>query len=779
MHHAHQALIVHCDLKPGNILVTPEGAPMLLDFGIAKLLDPASMGISADAAQTRQRAFTPDYASPEQLRGQPVTTATDIYALGVILYALVTGHSPYKSASTGSLADWVRCVCEQDAEPPSIAVERVVETQTEDDGPAETITPDRVSLTREGDPQRLQRRLRGDLDAIVLKALRKNPKDRYGSVDQMAEDIRRHLTGMPVLARKSTTGYVVKKFLVRHKLSVAAAGIVLLSLFGGTYATAREARIAARRFADVRELAHTFLFDVHDAIAKLPGSTKVRRLIATTGTDYLNRLAQDAGGDQPLQLDLADGYIKIGDVEGNPLRSNLGDTGKAVTNYRKALAMAQAVVNRNPADIKALQTLASAHESLGRVLPFRAQLPEGLAHAQEDVKLRQQILQSDPRNPVFKLDLCRAYEVDADVLGGARSLNLGKRDEAMAAYQQALALVPPAAAADSWFERAQRSKSIYYFKIADLELSAGNTTKAIEGYQKSLDVAEELYQAYPNNTLMYSVLTAALNRIAWAKAAIGEYPAAESYYKRSAELDDRALSADPSDQQAREGVAVTRKNLGDLYYYQLSKYPEALASYRRADELLTTVSREDPDNIIWAQNLSEIEADEGSCLVAMNKKEEARAPSANALVLAKQVADRPGATGEQVYNYAWLAVTVDPEDLRDFKTALPYARKAVAMTQGREPMYLYVLAEDYAGMSDYQDALESSQKAVALYPPASRASRRIGTARLLRSRSSATRRNSASSELARQAAGLSREYNGERGGAQPCFRTLADARPSH
>jgi serine/threonine protein kinase len=153
VHYAHQSLVVHCDLKPSNILVTKEGVPMLLDFGIAKLLDPASMGLATNIAQTRQRAFTPSYASPEQLSGQPVTTAADVYALGVILYELLTGLSPYASADLASPAAWIKSVCEDDAPAPSTTI------------PIET-------------PERNSRALRGDLDAIALKALRKNPRDR-------------------------------------------------------------------------------------------------------------------------------------------------------------------------------------------------------------------------------------------------------------------------------------------------------------------------------------------------------------------------------------------------------------------------------------------------------------------------------------------------------------------------------------------------------------------------------------------------------------------------
>jgi len=148
------------------------------------------------------------------------------------LYELLTGHSPYRNTS-GSLADWVRSVCEQEAEPPSTVINRVTETVADADKPTETITPQKVSASREGDITTLHRRLRGDLDAIVLKALRKAPQDRYGSVDQLAEDILRHLAGLPVLARRNTTAYVARKFLQRHKLAVAAAALVLLTLAAG------------------------------------------------------------------------------------------------------------------------------------------------------------------------------------------------------------------------------------------------------------------------------------------------------------------------------------------------------------------------------------------------------------------------------------------------------------------------------------------------------------------------------------------------------------------
>jgi non-specific serine/threonine protein kinase/serine/threonine-protein kinase len=718
VHHAHQSLIVHCDLKPGNILVTAEGVPMLLDFGIAKLLDPGSIGISAQAAQTRQRAFTPEYASPEQLRGEPVTTATDIYALGVILYELMTGHSPYRVASTGSLAAWIRSVCEQDAEPPSVAIKRVTEVETEEMGAPETVTPETVSRSRGGDPQTLRRYLRGDLDAIVLKALRKEAQHRYGSVDQMADDIVRHLAGKPVLARKSTTTYVVRKFFGRHKLAVAAALLLLLTLAGGLAATLWEARLAARRFEDVRHLAHTFLFDVHDSIQDLPGSTPARSLIAKTGTDYLNRLARDAQGDRSLQLDLAEGYLKIGDVEGNPFSSNLGDGAKSIENYQKAIGLAESLVKHSPADQHARQVLAQCYEALASILPFHGRLPEAVADAKQAVALRTQVSASDPSNLIYKLDLARAYEVEGDVLGGLKGLSQGHSDQALAAYQQSFDLLPQVPANSPEADRVNRGRAVEMLKIADMLWRTGNNGESIAKYQMALRQAENLYAAEKSSSRHRGVLTAALNRLAFAYGSVGDLKAAEAAYKRSAELDEESAREDPTNERARTNVAVTQKNLGDLYYYQINNMPEALACYKKATEVLEAQSREDPDNLQWQRQLSELLADEASILVGMGQKTEGFADARRSLLVAKQVADRPGATADQIYNYAWLAVTMDPSEMQDPKTALPYAIKGVEMTGGKDPTHLHVLALAYAGTGDFDRAIDTEQKALALFPPA-------------------------------------------------------------
>jgi eukaryotic-like serine/threonine-protein kinase len=223
---AHEKLVIHRDLKPGNILVMADGTPKLLDFGIAKVLDPEPNTHGWLATQTSLRCMTPAYASPEQMRGKSVTPETDVYSLGVVLYELLTGHRPYR-LTQHSPAEIERAICEQEPETPSMAISRV-ENDTSLDGKPITKTPELVSLTREGQPDKLRRRLRGDLDNIVLKALQKEPQQRYGSVAEFSQDIDRHLQHQPIRARPSTFAYRVSKFAQRHKTEVSAIFAVLV-----------------------------------------------------------------------------------------------------------------------------------------------------------------------------------------------------------------------------------------------------------------------------------------------------------------------------------------------------------------------------------------------------------------------------------------------------------------------------------------------------------------------------------------------------------------------
>jgi serine/threonine protein kinase/tetratricopeptide (TPR) repeat protein len=236
--YAHETLVIHRDLKPGNILITKEGVARLLDFGIAKVLNPQW---SPDAPLTRTdwRPMTPEYASPEQVRGEPITNATDIYSLGVLLYELLTGHRPYRVRFDSPL-EIERSVCEEVPEKPSAAVSRIDERASHDGSTRTVITPQLIGEARAIRPEELPRRLRGDLDTIVMKAIRKEPEHRYASAEAFSKDIERHLSGMPIEARKPTLLYRGGKFIHRHTESLATALLVLAVVAGlGTWEARR------------------------------------------------------------------------------------------------------------------------------------------------------------------------------------------------------------------------------------------------------------------------------------------------------------------------------------------------------------------------------------------------------------------------------------------------------------------------------------------------------------------------------------------------------------
>ena len=286
---AHETLVVHRDLKPGNILVGAGGEPKLLDFGIAKPLD---AGVDGGATLTTETAWTPDYTSPEQVRARPVTVRTDVYSLGLILYELITGVRAQSSDTSSPLA-LDRSICE--VEPPA---------------------PSHQAAVR-GD-RALAKRLRGDLDTIVQTAIRKEPESRYQSVAAFSEDLGRYLDGHPIVARPSTFTYRAGKFLRRHRAVAAATLLLAVSIVTGLVATVYQARRAERRFQQVRSLANAFVFDVHDRIEMLPGSTEARKAIVQTALTYLESLRSDIGNDKGLALELASAYEKIGNVQGNP-----------------------------------------------------------------------------------------------------------------------------------------------------------------------------------------------------------------------------------------------------------------------------------------------------------------------------------------------------------------------------------------------------------------------------------------------------------------------------
>lgn len=337
--YAHTNLIVHRDLKPSNIIVTKDGTPKLLDFGIAKVLDIDSKEVGT---ATQLGMMTPQYASPEQIRGEKVTTVSDVYSLGVIFYEILTGKKPYKTEGK-SYAEILEIV-----------------TQT---------NPFKPSEHRQS--QIHYSKLKGDLDIIALKSLQKLPERRYQSVEQFSEDLQRHLVGLPISARPDTFHYRFSKFVERNRIGVAAACLVFLSLLTGigvaswqAYRAEKQRHLAEKRFAEVRTIANNVVFKYHNEIEKLSGSTAVREMLVKDATTYLDNLSKDLENDTDLEYELALAYLKLGDVQGKIYAANIGNTAGARESYQKAVNLLELVIAKKTDDASAQENLIKAYDSI-------------------------------------------------------------------------------------------------------------------------------------------------------------------------------------------------------------------------------------------------------------------------------------------------------------------------------------------------------------------------------------------------------------------------------
>ena len=465
---AHQNLVVHRDLKPGNILVDSNGSPKLLDFGIAKLLS-SDETEEVTVAPPGLQMLTPDYASPEQVRGEAVTTASDVYALGAILYELLTGVRPHRMRNC-SMTEIERAVCREEPEKPSDAW--------------------KGSAERTGTPPLKA----GDLDNIVLMALQKEPAHRYGSPAELSDDLQRYLEGQPVRARHDTIFYRARKFISRHRAGMAAAVLLVASLAGGITAATIAGRRAQRRFNEVRGFAHAVLYDMHDAISDLPGSVKAREVIVKTALKYLDGLAREAGRDPEIQLELAEAYQRVGDVQGAAKQRSLGQTAEALASYRKAMAIADQLDQRNANPAKTNLVRMRVRERLGDMEARRRKNnAEAMALYRAGIEIGEAAVARDPLNVDNRRTLASLY-VDL-----ARENQ--ESAEAIVSATKGLELLERLAKSDKTPEM-RLDLAEGYSMMGTALLLVNDLVPALEYLQKAVRVREELVAARYQRQLM-------------------------------------------------------------------------------------------------------------------------------------------------------------------------------------------------------------------------------------------------------------------------------------
>lgn len=560
VHYAHQHLVIHRDIKPTNILITSDGAPKLLDFGIAKILDPSSLPENMTMTAVGLWMMTPEYASPEQLRGEAITTATDIYSLGLVLYELLTGRRAYRFPSRMP-HEIARVVLESEPEKPSMAIRRA-ENAAEERQEKTAPIPELISSRRADSPEKLRRLLSGDLDNIVLKAIRKDARERYNSADQLSEDIRRHLEALPILARKSTVTYRCRKYVLRHKLGVGATAFVALALLSATTVALNQARIARanqlraeQRFNDVRKLANSLIFDVHDSIQDLPGSTAARKLIVEKALGYIDSLAQESRDDLSLQRELAAAYERIGNVQGYIYGANLGDSAAALKSYQKTLAIRQALSKSQSATPGDAPALAQSYRTISETLWALGQTDSALENSRWAVQICEQAAHDNPNDSDALKELFRDYQSEANILGGDMSLSsLGDNAAALVLRRKQLEVAERMAHTQPGDVVWQRGLGIGLTQMGDQLLRAGGRNSALQYYSRAQGILEGV-AAHSEGSRSLVVLDRFYGRLALVEIGNQELNKASITMNRALRISQSLLRSDPRDAQTLDDVA--------------------------------------------------------------------------------------------------------------------------------------------------------------------------------------------------------------------------------
>ena len=624
--YAHRNLVVHRDLKPSNILVSEDGVPKLLDFGIARLLSDENEETTAAQA----KMFTPEYASPEQILGKTVTTATDVYSLGVILYELLSGHRPFETKGK-SYQEIIKSVCDTEPTRPSAWISDLNtkakfkrgETQAQN---GETNPHSQIPDLR---------LLKGDLDNIILKALRKEPSERYGSVRQLAEDISRFLGGLPVLARPQTLKYRFGKYVRRHRIGVFAAALVLLSLVGGISVATwqaiearRERARAEKRFAETRKIANSLLFEIHDSLSDLPGATASRELLVKRALEYLNNLSLEADNNPELMLELSIAYRKIGDIQGDPYQANMGKTSDAADSYQKSLEMQEKLLSKAPEDVNLHKEILMTASHLGDIFFSQGKFSESEDAFQRAIRSAIFVAENEPQNTTVNnnlaflyrrlswilgdsenvsekpdyFELARKYSEqalasnpeDEDTLSNAVEIygnignrlgnpdynDLGKPAEALVYLQKSLSLRQKLADRNPDSNQHQNSLGIGFKDLGDVFLAQGKIKEANEYYEKALAIHRKLAEKDGKNALAKAIVAYDLNKLGIALLKKGEIDNSFLKHKDSLETLEKIYLSDKANILVAHTLVLSLEGLGDALAAR-KEYTESLTYYNR------------------------------------------------------------------------------------------------------------------------------------------------------------------------------------------------------
>jgi eukaryotic-like serine/threonine-protein kinase len=597
--HAHRNLVVHRDLKPGNIFVAPDGTPKLLDFGVAKLLAPDG-GPQLTVTGVQARLLTPQYASPEQVMGRPVTTTTDVYSLGAVFYELLTGSCAQNLDST-SPEEIERVICLQEIPRPS--------------------------ATKSGVPT--------DLDNIVMMAMRKDPARRYQSVDQFADDIRRYLAGRAVLARKDSVTYRAGKFIRRHGLMFAAASLVMASLVGGIVIATIQARRAERRLTQMVALANRSLFDVHSAIERLPGATEARREIVRTTLAFLENLSTDARRDDNVRLSLATAYWRLGDIQGYADKPNLGDMKGAIASYKKSAALLAPLRIKRPNDPDVLRQTTDTYQHMGAVYHQLDDVPALVAAFENALPSALLIARLQP-NDVESNSTPGAFYNDL-----ALALQFADPKKANEYARRHLALLPALLKKFPNNDDIADEAAVAHATFAALLSRAGDRQGALRESRESAAIREGVAARHPNDVFRLRLLMIAYGHVGDHLGSpfilnASDPKGAKIYFDKCVAIARRIIKADPEDRTARYDLANALLRQGATEVPGVDR-SQSLAALRESTEVLESLVREDPTAMRYQRPLMLVRQYVGICLRKMGRLAEAMVELKQATAIADAI----------------------------------------------------------------------------------------------------------------------------------------------
>jgi serine/threonine protein kinase len=615
--HAHRHLVVHRDLKPANILIDAQGQVKLLDFGIAKLIDAdgAARAEADEAALTRAdaRVMTLRYAAPEQIGGGAISTATDIYALGVILHELLAGLSPHRALREGRPLTELARQQDEPVLPSTLPITAAAAQERGTDA-----------------ARRVARRLKGDLDAIILKALRRDPADRYLSVEQFDEDLMRHIERRPVQARRGTWRYLAGRFVLRHKWPIATAAAALVTLAGGLVMAEHERRIAVaerqraeRHFQSVRSLANTFVFKVHDEIENLPGSLKARQLLVGTALEYLDGLAAESVDDRALAVEVASAYRRIGEIKGDVYSSSLGENVTARANLEKARALLDALNARYPDQIDVLRE----RRALGMVLARMAK-DAGDAAAVSEIDSTVVMAKRIAELPGAKREDTRNVALALAEQAITTAIMKSDYKAAMAPIAQAAARMEKLVAEDPGDTNARLNLSGIYERASIIHEVAGDKDgleKAVDYMKKAIALTEALAKEQPSNTSHTSGLVKRNANLADSLAGQGRLDEALPVIERAVTLSSALVAVEPSN--AVHATAYLRTlNVASNVLYNRKDYAATIKRGREGRAAFAALGAEVREGLATRANHAGVTAYLGAAL-----KDQAVAAGASAM----------------------------------------------------------------------------------------------------------------------------------------------------